>query len=70
MMRYFRAVACAAVLTWFAPGCGPGGGETGAPGTEKPVFKPRPGEAAKKEFITKLLQKKGMMPVTKDGTKK
>ena len=70
MMRLFCWVICAAALTALLPGCGPGGGDTGAEATGKPVFKPRPGEAAKKEFVTELLQKKGMLPRTPGSTKK
>jgi hypothetical protein len=69
MISLFRSVSCAAVLACLASGCGPGGGDAGNSVNGKPVFKPRPGEAEKREFIEKLLKKKGMMPSKPGGTK-
>jgi hypothetical protein len=68
MISLLRRALCAAALAWFASGCGAGGGDAGNSAKDKPVFKPRPGEAEKREFVEKLLQKKGMMPKT-TGTK-
>ena len=68
MMRFVRAFLGTAALSLLAAGCGPGGGEAGAPEKGQPVFKPRPGEAARKEMVMELLQKKGMLPAKPGST--
>jgi hypothetical protein len=60
---------CAVALTWLLPGCGSGGSGT-SDSEEKPTFRPRPGEASKKEFMTELLRKKGQLPAALKVPKK
>jgi hypothetical protein len=69
MISLLRSVLLAAALACLASGCGLGGGDASNSVNEKPVFKPRPGEAEKREFVEKLLKKKGMMPSKPGGTK-
>jgi hypothetical protein len=61
MIRSRRILLCAVALAWLLPGCGPGG-DAPSDSAAQPAFRPRPGEASKKEFITELLRKKGKLP--------
>jgi len=69
MIRCLRMLFCAVALTWLLPGCGPGGSGT-SDSEGKPAFRPRPGEASKKEFMTELLRKQGKLPAAPKVPKK
>jgi hypothetical protein len=70
MIRRICVVFSATVLAWLVPGCGSGGSGPSDPASGKPVFRPRPGEERKKEFMLDLLKKKGMMPAAPAQPKK
>jgi hypothetical protein len=69
MIRRHRMLVCAVALAWLLPGCGPGG-DTPSDSAAQPAFRPRPGEASKKEFIMELLRKKGKLPAVAPAPKK
>ena len=69
MIRRHRMLVCAVALAWLLPGCGPGG-DTPSDSAAQPAFRPRPGEASKKEFIMELLRKKGKLPAVPPAPKK
>jgi hypothetical protein len=69
MTRSLRMLLCAFALAWLLPGCGPGENAT-SDSAGQPAFRPRPGEASKKEFITELLRKKGKLPAAPSAPKK
>ena len=69
MIRSLLMLLCAVALAWLLPGCGPGG-DTPSDSAAQPAFRPRPGEASKKEFIMELLRKKGKLPAVPPAPKK
>ena len=69
MIRRPRTLVCTVALAWLLPGCGRGG-DTPSDSTAQPAFRPRPGEASKKEFIMELLRKKGKLPAVPPAPKK
>jgi hypothetical protein len=69
MIRSRRMLLCGVALAWLLPGCGQGG-DAPSDSAVRPEFRPRPGEASKKEFITELLRKKGKLPAAPPARKK
>jgi hypothetical protein len=69
MIRSLLMLLCAVALAWLLPGCGPGGDAT-SDSAGQPAFRPRPGEASKKEFMMELLRKKGKLPAALPTPKK
>jgi hypothetical protein len=69
MIRRPRTLVCTVALAWLLPGCGQGG-DAPSDSAARPEFRPRPGEASKKEFIMELLRKKGKLPAAPPDRKK
>jgi hypothetical protein len=69
MIRGLRLFLCVVALTGLLSGCGSGGNGT-SDSEGKPAFRPRPGEASKKEFMMELLKKQGKLPATQQIPKK